>query len=265
MYALLGKTLKHSISPEIHTQIFSELAIKAEYKLQECSAEDLERLLNSRRYQGFNVTIPYKIEVMQYLDLLDPIAQQIQAVNTIAYSDQKIIGYNTDYIGFASMLEKYNVVVRDKTVVILGVGGSAKTVVAYMCNQGAKLVYLVSRNPLQKDSDSQAQLIDYATLATLADTDIIVNTTPCGMYPQVDVSAVDKQIIAKFSTAIDLIYNPEQTLFLKFAAEQGLQTINGLYMLVAQAVHAQEIWQNRKIPATIIDKILKKMQVFYEK
>lgn len=264
MYALLGKTLQHSISPAIHAEIFSELGITAEYKLCECQEQELAVLISSRSYQGFNVTIPYKLVVMQYLDGLDPIASQIQAVNTIAYQSGKICGYNTDYSGFASMLKKNKVEVQGKEVVILGVGGSAKTVATYMFNHGAKKVYLVSRNP-EKLVLEQGELIDYKNLEKLAKADIIINTTPCGMYPNLASCAVDQSILTKFKVAVDLIYNPSQTLFLKFAQDAGLQTINGLYMLVAQAVHAQEIWQGVPISPTVIEKISKKMQVLYEK
>lgn len=265
MYALLGKTLKHSISPEIHAEIFSEIGIAAEYKLLECTIDDLPQIIARGDYQGLNVTIPYKEEVLQYIDYIDPAAQQIQAINTIAYIDGKICGYNTDYTGFSSLLLKNKIMVQGKKVVILGVGGSAKMVAAYMCNQGAQQVYLVSRNPATKVVATQAKIIDYRELETIERADIIVNTTPCGMYPNIADSAVSRELLKNFQVAIDLIYNPTETVFLRDAREQGLQTVNGLYMLVAQAVHAQEIWQQVKLETAIIERIAKKMQVYYEK
>lgn len=264
MYALLGATLKHSLSPQIHAFIFRELGITGEYTLLELNAPQLKEAIGGREYQGFNVTIPYKQEVMQYLDELSPEAEQIGAVNTIKYTADKIIGYNTDYLGFGNMLEANDICVTGKNVVILGLGGSTKTVASYMQNNQAKNIYVASRSAEGKQALPGTKLINYAQLDTLTDLDIVVNATPCGMYPNIDAAPISSAQVAKFKVAVDLIYNPAQTLFLKYAREHGLVHVNGLRMLVAQAVYAQEIWQEQSISADSVQKILTEIGARYE-
>lgn len=264
MYALLGATLKHSLSPEIHTLIFRELGIPGEYSLLELPATDLQAAICGRKYQGFNVTIPYKQEVMQYLDKLSPEAEQIGAVNTIKYTPDGIVGYNTDYLGFGNMLQANDIDVEGKTVVILGLGGSTKTVASYMQNNKAKKIYVASRSPLGKQALPSTELISYADLDSLQNPDIVINATPCGMYPNIDVAPLSVSQVAKFKVAVDLIYNPAQTLFLQYAKQHGLKYVNGLRMLVAQAVYAQEIWQERNISAEGMQKILQEIGARYE-
>lgn len=264
MYALLGATLKHSLSPAIHKLIFRELGISGEYVLLERKPEELKEAIVGRQYQGFNVTIPYKQEVMQYLDEISPEATQIGVVNTIKYTADKIVGYNTDYLGFGNMLEANGIAVQGKRVVVLGLGGSTKTVVSYMLNNQAQDIYVVSRTADNKQSLPGTTLISYEQLAALDSLDIVVNTTPCGMYPKMDASPIAAETVARFNTAVDLIYNPSQTLFLKYAEQNGLKYVNGLQMLVAQAVYAQEIWQERKLSTASMQKILQEIGAAYE-
>lgn len=264
MYALLGATLKHSLSPAIHELIFRELGIAGDYVLLEKQVAELAETITSRKYQGFNVTIPYKQEVIEYLDELSPEAEQIGAVNTIKYNADKITGYNTDYLGFGNMLKANDVVVSGKNIVILGLGGSTKTVASYMQNNHADAIYVVSRTAMHKQSIAGTRLIGYEQLSALNNLDIVVNTTPCGMYPHITESPLSLELVAKFKTAIELIYNPPQTLFLRYAQQGGLKYLNGLHMLVAQAVYAQEIWQEKTLSPGSMQKILKEIGARYE-
>lgn len=264
MYALLGATLKHSISPQIHERIFREYGLEERYILLERTAEQLEATVKNRQYKGFNVTIPYKVQVLPYLDELSPEAAQIGAVNTIEYRRGRIIGHNTDYWGFDELLQYNSIDVTGQTAVILGFGGSTKMVAAYLHNHAAKQIYVVSRAAADKKPLDGTKLIDYAQLRELEAPDIVINTTPNGMYPHIDSSPLAQELLAKFKTAVDLIYNPAQTLFLKSAEARGLKTANGLRMLISQAVYAQEIWQERKLSKSSIQKIITEIGKIYE-
>ena len=234
-YALLGEKLSHSHSPLIHTEIFKDLNVDARYIKLECSSSELEGIINGLRtneYSGFNVTIPYKKEVMKYLDEIDSSAKKIGAVNTIAYKNGKIIGYNTDYFGFKNELIYFNVLCNNKDAYILGTGGASLAVYRALLDLGAN-VYFVSRNP--KDDKT----ISYEELEN-RNIDILVNATPVGMYPNVDASPVDEKIAKRAKYVLDLIFNPKITKILEYAGSK----MNGMYMLVGQAIKAEEIWQD---------------------
>lgn len=268
-FGLVGEKLKHSISPGIHKCIYEKIGIEACYHLFEVNREALgsavEGLL-SLGFKGVNVTIPYKTEIMKYLDEISPEAQNIGSINTIHFTGNKKIGYNTDYSGFGDMLKIFNVETRERKAVILGTGGAAKAVAQYLSDNGTSEIYLVSRDigaaaentagikPFEKCS-----LLDYGSLQTIPRMDIVINCTPCGMFPNIDASPIDKTVIAKFSTAVDLVYNPAETMFLKDARLLGLTTLNGLYMLVSQAVASENIWNNINMDTKLVNNIYQKM------
>ncbi len=251
-YCLLGEKLGHSHSPLIHSLIFEEMNIKdASYSKLECTKDELEGIINDLRkgiYSGFNVTIPYKIEIMKYLDEIDPKAKEIGSVNTVAYIDGKVIGYNTDYFGFLNELLYFNVECKNKDSYILGTGGASLAVYKALKDLGSNPVY-VSRNPKNN------QTISYEELKN-KNIDVLVNTTPVGMYPNVDASPLDEEIVKKAKYTLDIIFNPKQTKLLQYANSN----MNGLYMLVGQAIKAEEIWQNKKYDGDILN-ILKKLEV----
>lgn len=251
LYGLIGEKLGHSLSPQIHERIINHLGIKGHYDLYELERErvgDAVKAFKLLGFNGINVTIPYKIDVIQHLDWISEEAEKIGAVNTIHFNDNKIFGYNTDYYGFGMMLDAFGVSVEGKKIAVLGTGGSASSVVCYFRDKGAKEIVLVSRE--EKDG-----CITYEELASSEPMDIIVNTTPLGMFPKVEKSPVSKETLSKFQVAVDLIFNPLETLFLKYARESGLKTVNGLYMLVGQAIKAQEIWNNTVIEEKVVEEI----------
>lgn len=263
-YGLIGEKLGHSFSPQIHDLIFKNINSKGLYNLLEIKKEDLENAvwgLKALGCKGANVTIPYKIQIMDYLDNISEEAKKIGAVNTIAFNDGVLTGYNTDYHGFGESLKRRKIDTNNKNAVILGGGGASKAVVQYLLDNGINDIVYVSRHPNSAGKDiSNFKVISYNDLENLANQDLIINCTPCGMYPKIEYSPVKKDILSKFSAAVDLIYNPQETLFLRQAREIGLKTENGLYMLVAQAIAAQEIWQNIKISKESADEIYSELK-----
>lgn len=246
IYGLIGEYLSHSFSPILHDIIFKNSNIKGEYNLYEVEREALKytvEKLRELKIKGFNVTIPYKLEIIKYLDEISTEAKMIGAVNTLTFEKNKIIGHNTDYYGFGASLKREMIEIKDKRVLILGTGGASKSVYHYLNNNGIKEIIFASRSPEKtKNIYPDSKMINYQELKDLGNMDIIINTTPLGMYPNTDKSPVDKMILNKFSVAIDLIYNPLETKFLRLAREIGLKTANGLYMLSAQGIRSQEIW-----------------------
>lgn len=266
-YGLLGGKLEHSLSPRIHELFFRYTGKEGSYVLLETPEADLpERLrqLRSSGYAGCNVTIPHKVAVMPLLDGVADEAAAIGAVNTIHFTAQGAFGYNTDYFGFGRMLEYNGIDAAGKMAAVLGSGGAARAVVSYLAAHKADRLYLVTRSPQQVDRyfyqiAPQLQVIDYEELAQLEGR-LLVNCTPVGMYPAVEQSPVSKEISAAFAASVDLIYNPAQTLFLRQAADAGRQAVNGLFMLVAQAVAAQEIWQQERYGSELIEKIMTELE-----
>lgn len=265
-YGLLGGKLGHSLSPQIHKLFFAHTGIEGTYNLLETPAEQLAQRVAEMRgsYRGSNVTIPHKVEVMQLLDKVTPEAQTIGAVNTIDFADGKLTGYNTDYFGFARMLEYNGIDAAGKTAVVLGSGGAARAVVKYFADIKVAQLYLVTRKPQEIDQHfleicPAVKVIDYAALAEVQG-EVIVNCTPVGMYPKVENSPVDTEIVKNFASAVDLIYNPQRTLFLQQAEAAGKKAVNGLFMLVAQAVAAQEIWQKQQYDSQLICKIMAELE-----
>ena len=246
-YGLLGEKLGHSLSPDIHEEIFKKLNIKGSYSLFEVSKDNIDNVIPSIKVlgiSGINVTIPYKNEVMKSLDDISKEAQEIGAVNTISVNDGKTIGYNTDYFGFGEMLKRFNISCKNKNIVILGAGGASKAVVQY--------------------NKEFIKVISYEELEDIKDAEIIVNTTPCGMYPNIDSMAINKEILKNYKTAVDIIYNPIETMFLREAKKLGLKTVDGLYMLVGQAIKAEEIWNNTKLKDSDIEEIYMKVSKLLE-
>ena len=222
---LLGKKLGHSYSPQIHSY-FSDYT----YELFEKSPEELEFFLKHGDFSGLNVMMPYKKDVIPYLDELSDRAAELGAVNTIVRrNDGTLIGHNTDYFGFQSMLNRSGLQVAGKKVLVLGSGGASATAVAVLKKQGSNVV-VISRN-----GES-----NYNNLEQHADASVIVNTTPVGMYPNVGVSPVELALFHELEGVLDVVYNPARTQLLLDAEEIGLIANNGLWMLVAQAKESAE-------------------------
>lgn len=246
-FGLLGEKLSHSFSPIIHNYVFEKLNINATYELIETPAEGLKHYIEELRngvYNGFNVTIPYKKTIMNLLDEIDDKALKIGSVNTIYVKDNKVIGTNTDYDGFLKTLEYYNVEVANKNCYVLGTGGASLAISAVLKDLGGNVTF-VSRTPKEN-------IISYEELANKK-IDVLVNTTPVGMYPNIDASPVTKDVVRNSKVVIDIIFNPKTTKLLEYANSN----INGLYMLVMQAIKAEEIWQNQKMELNINELLIR--------
>jgi len=266
-YGLLGEKLGHSISPEIHREVFDYINEEGAYKLFEIERDKLENFTEAvklLKVKGFNVTIPYKQDIMKYLDEVDSNALEMGAVNTVKLQEGKLIGYNTDYLGFGYILENKNIEVKEKTAVLLGNGGANRAAMQYLLNKGIGKVFIVSRNPKNEYNIDRVQVISYEDLKNIKG-DILVNGTPVGMYPNVGVSPVSKDVIKNFDILVDLIYNPMETEFLKLGKELNKTVIGGLDMLIVQGIRAEEIWNDTKINDELIDRLHNKLKVKFEK
>ena len=224
-YCLIGERLSHSYSVEIHKKR------GVEYELKEVPRENLAEFLKED-YDGFNVTIPYKKDIIPYLDGVDKTAEKIGAVNTVVRRDGKHYGYNTDITGMRYAITRKGISLTDSNVMILGSGGAACTAIALCKEEGAKSVVTVSRNGE----------INYDNCYDLKDTEIIINATPVGMFPDIGVSPVDLSRFPNLKGVFDCVYNPFNTALILQAKKLGIKCSDGLSMLVKQAVEAQKIW-----------------------
>lgn len=235
---LLGRKLGHSYSPQIHAQLADY-----SYTLFEKEPEKLESFLKSGDFSGINVTIPYKQAVIPYLDELSPLAQHLGAVNTIVRRDGKLIGHNTDYFGFVSMVERSGLNPKGKKCLILGSGGASKPAAAALAEMGAQVVVIS-----HKDNTPE-------NLQRHTDAAIVVNATPVGMYPKNGESPVDLELFPNLNGVLDLIFNPAKTELMLQAERRGLVAMGGLWMLVAQAKEASEWFSGQTIADSEITRI----------
>ena len=251
LYGLVGEKLSHSMSPQIHSIIFEKLQKSGCYHIFEVQRNDLKSAVKgllALGAVGVNVTIPYKQDVMESLDYISEESEAIGAVNTIHFNQGAAMGYNTDYYGFKMMLDRFGVEIDGKSFAVLGSGGAAKSVVKCLADFGAKKICMVSRDVESAKAEFEnIDVIGYRDIAESKDMDTVINCTPCGMYPNTESSPLDEKAVRKFSCVVDLIYNPRTTMIMKQAEDNGIKAINGLYMLVGQAVKAQEIWNNVQI------------------
>jgi shikimate dehydrogenase len=243
---LIGAKLVHSLSPEIHDAFYRRTDTDGSYGLLETEPNGLAALLSrveSEGYVGVNVTIPYKKAVIPLLDALSDAAAAIGAVNTVHFSNGRRFGHNTDYYGLKTLLDTNGMTISGRRVVILGTGGAARCAHYLMRDMGAGEIITVSRRP--QNADAVFDAMSYDVLRDLDAIDVLINTTPVGTYPHVNACPVTPDIIKKSAAVVDLIYNPTQTQLLQYAAQFGKRGANGLLMLSAQAVKAQEIWTGK--------------------
>ena len=238
-FGLLGRKLGHSYSPAIF-----DLMGGYRYDLFEREPEEIEALLKNEDFDGINVTIPYKKEVLQYLDEVDDLAARLGSVNTVVKRNGKLYGHNSDYFGFRSLLEQTKIAVSGKKVLVLGSGGASVTVVAVLQDAGAKPVVI-----------SRSGENNYDNLHRHADTAMIVNTTPVGMYPNVGTSPLDVGRFPHLEGVIDVIYNPARTQLLLDCETHGIPGWNGLWMLVAQAKKSAEWFMDKPLPDSLVAQI----------
>ena len=225
-YYLLGEKLSHSYSAVIHS--FFGL----DYSLRELPPEKLSEFVKSRKFDGLNVTIPYKKSIVPLLDEVDGIAEKTGAVNTVLNKNGKLIGYNTDYYGMKYALEAAKITLKGKDVLILGSGGAGIVAEKLAIDEGAASVEIVSRK----------SKLNYENIYDREKTQVIINATPVGTFPFADGAACDVSRFKNLESAFDCVYNPFRSKFVLDAEKIGARACGGLTMLVAQAVYSEKIW-----------------------
>lgn len=260
-YGLIGERLGHSYSKIIH-----EMLADYSYDLIPLTRDEFKAFMEKRNFTAINVTIPYKQAVIPYLDELHPLAKEIGAVNTIVNNNGYYIGYNTDFYGFEYMLKKNNVQIQDKKCLILGNGGSTLTAIAVLRHLQATKIHIVSRKVAAYEQQTKdrpvtdIEIISYEDCYGMhKDAQVIVNTTPLGMYPNTDASPLDLSGFSKCEAVVDIIYNPLKTKLALQAEERGIKAITGLEMLVAQAKQSIEHFLGQPIDDKVIDETYRKL------
>jgi len=243
-YGLIAEHLGHSFSKEIHARLADY-----DYELCEIPREGLDTFMTSRDFSAINVTIPYKEEVIPYLDFIDEKAKAIGAVNTIVNRDGRLYGYNTDFFGMSALISYIGLEISGKKVLIAGTGGTSKTAVAVSEALGASAVYRMSR------SGREGALTYEEAYASHPDAEILINTTPSGMFPRCEDIPLDISKFPRLCGVVDAIYNPLRSNLILEARERGIVAEGGLYMLVAQAVAAVEIFLDKKFDGDVTEKV----------
>ncbi len=247
-YGCIAKKLSHSYSADIHALIGDY-----NYILREVPEEELDLFMRKKDFLGINVTIPYKKAVMPYLDDIDPAALRIGSVNTVVNRSGRLFGYNTDYAGMRALIKRTGVEISGKKVLILGTGGTSATANVLARDLGARQVLTVSR----REGEG---VITYKEAAEKhSDSEIIINTTPAGMFPDNFSKPLDIEPFARLEGLIDAVFNPNRTRLVLDAQARGIKAAGGLFMLVAQAVYAAEHFFDKKIDETEIDRIYREI------
>ena len=247
-YGCIGERLKHSFSKEIHNALCDY-----DYEIREIAREELCAFMTEADFLGINVTIPYKEAVIPYLDFIDEHAREIGAVNTVVKRDGRLLGYNTDFSGMTALIRRIGIKLSGRRVAILGTGGTSKTARAVAKAEGAKEIIVVSRK-------AEGSIIDYEMLyRDFSNVEVIINTTPLGMYPNNYAKPVELSRFKKLVGVVDAVYNPLRTPLISEAMALNIPAEGGLYMLVSQAVSASEIFLGKKYPEDISEKVFRRI------
>ncbi len=247
-YGLIGEKLGHSFSREIHDMIG-----RYDYELIELAPAELEDFLRRREFRAVNVTIPYKKAVIPFLDSLTDEAAEIGAVNCIRNEAGRLVGHNTDFAGLRALIAHAGAELSGRKVLILGTGGTSDTAAAVCRSLGAGQIFKISR------SGRQGALSYEQALREHNDAQVLLNATPCGMYPHIAESPLAPEAFAALESVIDVIYNPLASMLVLAARQRGARAEGGLYMLVAQAVFAAEFFLREKLPAGLTEEIYRKL------
>ncbi len=247
-YGLIGAKLGHSFSKIIHEQLANYT-----YELQPLNQQEFQTFMEQRKFKAINVTIPYKIAVMPYLDHIDAKAQKIKAVNTILQKDGKLYGTNTDYDGFYYTLQKHEIDVKNKKVLVCGDGGAAQAIKAVLTDEGCKEIISIRRTPTPTTVTYEEACRKHN------DVQVIVNTSPCGMFPKHLETPINLADFPLCEAVVDIIYNPLLTRLCLQAKKRGLKYAGGLEMLVAQAKYAVEFFTQQTLDDALIAQLVEKL------
>lgn len=273
---LLGHPVGHSFSPLIHNAISESLGLNYLYLAHDVSPDqlgDAVKGLSALGYRGANVTVPHKSNVIEFLTEIRKEAKIIGAVNTILFDNNRLIGYNTDCYGFTKMLEDSQVNLANKNVLVLGAGGAARAVVAACILSNTRSVTICSRSKDRSEkyvkefneiipNKIEWKYITYDGIDQISSViDITVNCTPLGMHPHEDKTPIDPKVFRRDCVLVDLIYNPAKTLFLKQGEDRDMKVLNGLGMLIHQALEAYRIWTGKSESADFVRNALRKQGI----
>ena len=254
-YALLGEKLGHSLSPQLHAAIYRQLGRTGStyraVEVEPTKVADFFAGFAAGAFDGINITIPYKATALPFLQQIDAKAKRLNAVNCVYLRHGELIGYNTDVSGFAYLLRRHTIELSGAKCAILGAGGSAQAVASVLADGNVESVKVANRS-IDKSNrlsmfieslnpDVSTEIVEFSELSGV-DLDLLINTTSLGMSPNVDASAMHGADFSQVKAVVDLIYNPAETLIMRDAEAAGAKTVNGLEMLVAQAVYSAEIW-----------------------
>ncbi len=262
VYCLIGDPVEHSISPLIFNNVFKYLGLNSIYLAFHVKPENLESAINGFKaigVKGFNVTIPYKVQITRMIDYLDAQAQLINAVNVVSNCNGVLRGYNTDGYGALKALKRFNAVINGKTVTLVGAGGASRAIAFTIAHENPEKIYIVNRTLARAEelahslkSRVNAKPCSFNELYAFKEADIIINCTSVGMYPNVNESPFDCSLLKDECIVMDIVYNPVETKLLREAKALGLKTIDGVSMLIYQAALAFRIWMNQDPPIDLM-------------
>lgn len=263
--AIIGNPVSHSFSPKMHNYISKKLGLDYFYSAIEVLDEDFDSAienLTKNNFCGFNITAPYKVRIMDKVDVLSPEAKLFGSVNTCVNKNGKLYGYSTDAPGLYRSLIHEGIDITDKDILFIGAGGVTTPIMIHFFDKGAKSISIINRTieKAQKISEYVEKVCKKKVNVGLDKShyDIVINTTSVGMHPKTNQSPVyEIDYIDKNTAVIDLIYNPEKTLFLELCEKKGAKTVNGLGMLIGQGILSYELFTNTKLPDSIFDDIMK--------
>ena len=267
---VIGDPIEHTLSPLIHNKAFQELGLDFVYVAFRVNSDMLGKAIDGVRafnIHGLNITIPHKVRVLKYLDIVDDLVRNIGAVNTIANDGGRLIGYNTDGEGALRALVKGGVPLSGKKVVVLGAGGAARAIVYFVAKEKPSSIMILNRTIEKADELAEnvstktgmwvraKKLLNQSLRDEMQDADLVINCTSVGMAPDVSGTPVPKGLLRKDIVFMDIIYNPIETRLLKEAKEAGAMTISGVDMFVYQAASAFEIWTDKKAPVDVMRQV----------
>ena len=270
-YCLIGHPLGHSLSPQIHTRLFELSGKPAEYSLNDISPEELpQKYAFLDEFTGINVTIPHKVAIIDYCAKLSEGAKRYSSVNCVKGGEK--LGCNTDVIGFTKSIEMLGASLNSK-VTVIGCGGVGRMICIEAALEGAELTIAALKSDLplaekvveeikaqKPDASVKITIIENGCLDETDGGDLLINACPVGMFPKSDKMPCTEEVIEKFTFVFDVVYNPKETLLVKTAREKGKKGLNGMAMLVLQAVAAHEIWYGAKFNKSDIDKLITDME-----
>ena len=278
LLGLLGKPLEHSFSPKMHNKTYEENSMNYLYlplEIEEENIEDVLKGIKHMKFIGFNVTIPYKIKIMKFLDEIDTLAKKIGSVNTVKITNGKLIGFNTDGSGFVKSLQiDSKIDVNKNKFLLLGAGGASRSIAMTLADRGAEKILIANRTvekakELSTEVNSKVRkccsYVDINSIKKMKEStnivDVIINTTSLGMYPNIEGCPINTELLLKKHLVADIVYNPVKTKLLKEAENKGCKIQNGLGMLINQAAEAFEIWTDKEAPIGDMRKVIKNMMI----